>query len=390
MLNKETEKKLKSEMTQIIESMTADDLQGSRDNVNKYFDFLIQLSDFKNFRQNLIQQKIIIEGKETVTANELEAINTRDNEQDTTASEANNNIDQELSNENESDGADEVNERKMYKFIRNIKAGALPEIKAYVPESVIRDLGLENNCYVYAEPIGEEGKYHYELAKKSEEPHCPGRIQLDYCLVEKEAGMLTVSNSYTSGPIRYNEAPHTIILKEYDINDFKLEEGDVIDIAYPVGRPDDARVIWLHKNMGEEMNGEEKNTNSTKITKTKRKNTTSSDEKEVVEQTLADKSILIVGNETQKTKYKQMIEDRGGVFLWADGDERIERLETLVKKSDAVFFLTRASGHVTMDKTKFYCKQYNKPFTAVGELGQNAILNEILNSLDQKTITSAI
>ncbi|MGF7535480.1 DUF2325 domain-containing protein [Bacillus mexicanus] len=389
MLNKETKTKLKSEMTQIIQKMTDDDLQASRNNINKYFDFLDQLYDFKIFRQNLIQQKIITEGNETDAVNELEAINTRVNEQ-STANEANNNIDHELSNDNESDGADEVNERKMYKFIRNIKAGALPEIKAYVPESVIRDLGLENNCYVYAEPIGEEGKYHYELAKKSEDPNCPNRIQLDYCLVEKEAGMLTVSNSYTSGAIRYNEAPHTIIIKEYDINEFKLEEGDVIDIAYPAGRPDDARVIWLHKNMGEEMNGEEKNTNSTKISKTKRKNSTSSDEKEEVEQTLADKSILIVGNETQKTKYKQMIEERGGSFLWADGGEKPERIETLVKKSDVVIFLYSVSGHTTMDKTKAYCKHYDKPFKAIWELGRNVILNEILNILDQKIITNAI
>ena len=89
---------------------------------------------------------------------------------------------------------------------------------------------------------------------------------------------------------------------------------------------------------------------------------------------LSDKTILVIGNEPKKVLYQSSIEERGGTFLWADAKDNFTHLESVVRKSDMVFFLLKVSGHTGMKQIKAYCKRYKKPFLTTFSNGRSSMM----------------
>ena len=267
-----------------------------------------------------------------------------------------------------------------YMFERKIRGGILPKLGAFVPEKVVRKLGLQHGDFVYAKEIEEEAegsynqgrkKYEYSLAQKGNGDELKGRIQYNYCPVIKENGYLVVERSAeTDQYIRHDEVRYSVLLDEEDINHYHLTEGSLVDIAYPVDRPDLAKVIWNH---ALPHNNQESSTVEQLIlgntSKTNKKASSLS-----LDQTLKGQTILVIGNEPKKALYKENIEKRGGTFLWSDAKEKLSRLECLVRKADKVIFLLAVSGHTGMEHIKQYCKENEIPFETPWSKGVSTVV----------------
>lgn len=258
-----------------------------------------------------------------------------------------------------------------YVMERKLRGGVLHEIEAFVPEGIVRRLGLEHGDLVHAEKItdtGSRNKYHYTLVESRQAGDAPGRKQMDYCLVEKEAGQLVVKASYMKNEfIRYNDVRYSIIVSESDINYFGIKEGDLVDIAYLANNPAENKILWLHDTEFAETTEEK--------TERKRKSIEPVKEmSEAVEQTLAGTHVLIVGNESSKASYQAEIEKRGGTFLWADASKRSDSYPSLVRKCTFSIFLAGLSGHTGMKQFKQLCKDLNKPFLATFDQGVTSVI----------------
>lgn len=259
-----------------------------------------------------------------------------------------------------------------YRFERKIRGGAVTEIEGFVPEGVIRKLGLEHGDMVYATPMEtpnpNSNHFQYELAEKGDENDVVDRIQYNFCSIKKEAGRLVIDKSEETGEfIRYQDNLYTIILHERDVIEFKLKEGDLIDIAYPTNKIEVAKVLWKHPL--ESLTMETVNKTLTQVSgKTEQK------EKIIYRQSLEGKNVLIIGNEPKKNLYKFSIEQRGGTFLWGDAKNDLTRLEALVRKSDVCVFLLSVSGHVGMEHIKQMCKDYDVSFETTWSNGKSSVI----------------
>lgn len=259
-----------------------------------------------------------------------------------------------------------------YPLERKLRGGVLQEIGAFVPEGIIRKLGLQHGDLVEAKPMlkteGGRSKYIYTLVEARGEGDTTGRIQLDYCMVEKEAGFLVVKRSYiTKEVIRFNDVPFSMLLSDGDVQTYGIKEGDIIDIAYKSDKPNENRVVWRHE-IELPVAEDDKKERKRKEVDTKKE---MSDE---LEQTLAGNDVLIIGNEANKAEYQEQIEKRGGNFLWADSSKRTDTYPSLVRKASFTIFLLGSSGHTGMKQIKQLCKEYDKPFEATFNQGITSIV----------------
>lgn len=257
--------------------------------------------------------------------------------------------------------------KPIYKVERKIRGFFIPEIEAFIPESIARDLELNHHDYVFAKYLGNR-KYEYTLAKRSQEEVSIGRIEYNFCIVEKKVGRLSVSSTIHNEIIKVNELPYTVLLHEDDIQSFNIQDGDVIDIAFPENEPDKHKIIWKYTT--------EKIPDIKSIkNKTKSKNTNNYNENEEIDQTLKGQTVYVVGNEPKRSNYKQKIEEYGGEFLFGDAKENSTFHEANIKQADKVIFLLRYSGHVGMKQVKILCKKHNKPLLTTFNTGINNIVN---------------
>ncbi|WCF11506.1 DUF2325 domain-containing protein (plasmid) [Paenibacillus thiaminolyticus] len=353
----------KQDMLRSLENLTDQTLVDKKELFLAYFSFLESLHNLEKVKNkqdhNKISEKSYLED---VSVPEVEQTHDKTNQMTATESEI------------LTTSQSELPERKEYFFERKALGGFVSEINAIIPENIVIKLGLEHGDYVYADEIPTSNgfnkkKYFYELARKGKSGQDVGRIQLNLCPIERDGSILVVNKSLQSGTIRINEVPQSLILRNQDIQFFNLQEGDVIDVAYLKGKEDNPRVIYKHplEDISDSTQTERK------ITKKKTKERFGND-KHVVEQTLDDMTILVIGNEPDKALYKQHVEERGGSFLWADGKDPIISFEPLVRKSDIVVFLTLVSGHTAMKHVKKLCKQYRIPFLTTFNLSSTTII----------------
>lgn len=256
-----------------------------------------------------------------------------------------------------------------YLFERKLKGGFVSGIDGYVPEKIIRTMGLVHGDRVYATPLDlrdpHAKRFKYKIAKKGEGKDNPDRIQFNFCPVIKKAGRLVVEKSEETGEsIRYDESQYTVVLNEDDVFEHKLTKGSLVDIAYPKDKPQLARVIWTHYVEENELPSRKPSS----VHKKEARHTSP------VEQTLSGKTILVIGNEPKKALYKMAVEQRGGEMIWADAKDQHKRLEACVRKSDLVIFLLAVSGHVGMEHIKQMCKEHHVPFETTWSKGYSTII----------------
>lgn len=345
----------KKDMASIIRHMELPDVIEKRRVINRYFDLLDTLIDLEdNVRQNEEENpddNLQTEGDGTYQATEP-----------VTANE---------------------NVENVFRFERKLRGGILPAIRgAYVPEVVIRKLGIEHGDFLRAEPFYMDGqtRYHYELVRKGS-GEVPDRIEKQYCLVEKDGDMFVVSKSLAYGGefIKLNEAPHSFLLREEDIAEYDINENDIVDIAYSRSNPHYHRIVWKYPTTSSIKT-------SPKNLKQPKEYPDLDDDQDNIEETegaevLNNKSVLVVGCEPRKAIYKKHIEDRGGKFLWAQGMEGRDRLFGLVQKADIAIILIRFIRHQASNDVVALCKQNNVLYAVVDGLGVKALMMGAIEKL---------
>lgn len=136
-----------------------------------------------------------------------------------------------------------------YEFERVIDGGRVRAVSGFnhISERIVRMLGLEHGDIVKATKriaLRESSGYRYEFALVRKRPkNNEERTQLDRCLV----GRGYVIKCYASGdPIKIEGHEFVYSIKKEDIKRLFLLEGDIVDVAYPKGKPEKAKVIWRH------------------------------------------------------------------------------------------------------------------------------------------------
>jgi hypothetical protein len=369
----------KRDMNGIIERITLENINEMKLKMTRYFDFLEKLVELNS-------DPVEMEKEGAIEENFLSKGNNR--EQIKEESEAYQPVlatsslsfesiihDEKSSETNEEDHLEnkiqeEVTTQKMYLVERKLRGAYCPEINAFIPEGVLRRIGISHHDYVYAEKI-EDNKYLYSIAKKGPGVDPIDRVQLNFCVVEKEAGVLVVKRTVEDGDIWIDEVPFTFVLNEEEVREMEIEEGDIIDLAYYKGNPQNHKIIWKYIDIKQDEIVTKKNDTGS-IRKSK-KMKTEKEEKDIP-LSLKDKKVLVIGNEPKKALYQSSIEERGGIFLWADAKDDFNYLESVVRKSDIVIFLLKVSGHVGMKQIKALCKQYGVPFLTTFSNGKTSLI----------------
>lgn len=366
----------KKDMTQLIESITFENLEEVKQHLEKYFAFLETLTtlpDLPELNNHQPESAIEIE-----LENEMRELETGIQEDSLPHVQV---VEADLSEEEAfPDLQQESSTQQAYRFERKLRGGFLPEIEAFIPEGIIRKLGLEHGDLVRATKLENElHKYIYELFEKGDGKEPEGRIQLDYCIVEKEAGSLVVKKYGGEQVIRLDEVPYTMILPEKDIREFSINEGDLIDLAFFRTNPHLCKILWKHS-LDQEISSSPLHSG---YYKNKYKEDKQEDKPAAIlpEENLSGKKVLVIGCEPKKAIFKQNIEERGGEFLWADGNEGKERLTAFIRKADVVVLLIRFMRHQGSKDAVEICKSLDVPFCIVENLGIKSLITEALQSL---------
>lgn len=269
----------------------------------------------------------------------------------------------------------ENNSEPAYTFIRNLKGGhiTIGGQNLYVPETIIRVLDINHGDKLRATSKGAD-KYYYEIAEKTNDPTNPERETIDYALVEKQDGMLIASRSMAKGGenIKINNYLHTFRIPNEDCLKFALKEGDLIDIAFNPNDPSYYRVIWKYEI--EDMEQAERPKKAGEY-----KDKTKKTDSENKEQELEGKSVLVIGLEPRKSIFRQVIEDRGGNFLFLKGTEQENRFTSAIRKADVVVILTEFIRHRASLLAVKVCKEVGTSFSIVDTLGIPRILDGAIN-----------
>lgn len=138
----------------------------------------------------------------------------------------------------------------VYKFARLLVGGELANIKAYIPEEVVRKHDIEHGDMVKVYPIGElpngRIKYAYTIEEKLGEEPPKSRRQFNYCLVEKSASKL-ICKSNKDGVFREDDIFPIFHISEADSFKHNLSPGDIVDIAIENNDWQKGKVVWKHE-----------------------------------------------------------------------------------------------------------------------------------------------
>jgi DNA-directed RNA polymerase subunit H (RpoH/RPB5) len=267
---------------------------------------------------------------------------------------------------------EEEEPEKAFLFERKLRGGYLPKIGVYVPESIVRKVGIEHGDFVKVEEkiVDEEiTKHYFQIYKKGNRIKPEDRKEINYGLVERDGNIFVVRKTLLNGgeDVRYNDAPYAFLLRNEDILEFQIKEGDIIDLSFSPKDISYNRVIWKHV-VEQEIQASSYHSGAYK---TKEKSDIKS-----IPKTLNDKKILVIGCEPRKTVFKENIESRGGIFSFAEGTEGYARLSSMIKKADLVILMIRFIRHRASIDAVEICKQLRKPFSVVENLGVHSVIKE--------------
>jgi translation initiation factor IF-1 len=125
-----------------------------------------------------------------------------------------------------------------------------------LPESVVRSLDLRHGDVVRILERDDRGRLKVQLLERAETDES-NRVELKFCLVsmrnEEGRSFLAIDEMLVGGEKKRISLPGSkesyLEIKEEDIRFFKLEVGDVVDVAYWVNRPNTFRVIWKYRHV---------------------------------------------------------------------------------------------------------------------------------------------
>lgn len=256
-------------------------------------------------------------------------------------------------------------------FVRNLRGGYLKDTTAFVPESIVRQLDIDHGDLINATLKQKRDEYspdiyEYELAEKRN-VDLPDRIEFKQAIVDYDENLSRyfVEKDVFNHFLKYDTYMVRLSLSDYDVNNYNLKKGDIVDVAYYASDVDTTRVIWLYHT-------EEDKPSTPKPSgyyKQKDKESKSYDP------IFKDKHVIVVGFEPRKADMKEEVERRGGTFQWLSGKEK--DLESHIIKADAVVLQLSHTAHRSSIDTVAHCKNNNIPVDSLQSYGRTSFVNKV-------------
>jgi len=263
-------------------------------------------------------------------------------------------------------------------FHRMLRGGTVHTKKElYVPESICRQMDFHNDDLVeatYLKTVKNKPYYTYRLLKKNPNQSIEQREEITGIAIKKH---LDLKRLYIELSRPQEDFPTTILLKDNDIDQFNLKEGDIIDY---VCHPDDVMlgcVLWKHKVDPFPIIEEQSHKTASKRISPKKA-------RRAFLPIFEGLNILTVGGNPSLTDYlKEEIEKRSGNFIRLRGYEKRPTMVAKIKSADIVVVYTEAISHEAMYLTKDICKKYEIVHTFTKNCGKNQFVKRI-SSLKKK------
>lgn len=248
-----------------------------------------------------------------------------------------------------------LNPEGVYQFHRNLRGGYINELEAFVPEAIVRRLGIKHGDYLKADKAqtdyGRSQRYMYTLVEKGNEPEREERVQYNLCqMLQDESGEFYVDHSIESDEsIVVNGEPCKITVCDREIKEFNLVVGDLVDVAFYTGSADKSKVIWKH----ESRTVNEQETAEVCM------------EQEEISGQLDGITVCFVGESLKKNLLEMEINEEGGTLLLTDGKKKEMQIRSHVKKSDVVVCLMSNAPPEAVSIAKTEAKLKGIPFIPV-------------------------
>jgi hypothetical protein len=261
-----------------------------------------------------------------------------------------------------------------YRFDRKIRGGYIQEIDAFVPEKIVNELDLHHGDLLYAKLIkqvpGGPDHYDYEVAERGSGKSPEGIVEVNWGIVEyypaTQSGFAvtrTSSGQFADGITLHGEKL-TLTISDDDANMFKLQEDDIIDLAFYENNPENPKVRWRHS-FSETRKIEAATPKPSGYYKSKKQ-----DGKEELDQVFEGKTICCMGYEPGWSDFRDEIEKRGGEFIGVTGRESRDSLAGTLSKSDCLIMTLGHVGHGGTQWAVPYCKNNGIPYTSIKTFGR--------------------
>jgi len=272
------------------------------------------------------------------------------------------------------------------KFSRNLRGGTIGEEKnIYVPENVVRSLGIEYLDWVKAIVVSRwhgKDKYEYILLEKHKAYDTKSIIEMnrrkiiDYSIVKYEE---IVKRFYINGRLEGTGLFHKILLLDCDVKKYKIEKGDIIEYAYWNDEILNGRIAWKYQQEIDEPLEKVIISRSDTIKSISKKSKTRSIAKRAIKPIFEGYKICMVGggHKSLQKGIKEEVERRHGIFTFCSGDEPKDTLESKIKRADCVIVFTESISHDSMYFTKALCKKHSIIVSYTKNLGSTQFVTRV-------------
>ena len=280
----------------------------------------------------------------------------------------------------------------IYPLQRQMRGGRLGTY--YISEQTIREYDYEHGDTIRVFPLGEtvsatdlNERCNYELIEKSPVPHPKGRTEYRYCTVDMlETGYLGVKRTAEGKMIKWDDHIVSLKLTPHDIDKWSIEEGDIVDIAFPsyeqVGEY--ATVVWVHstEEPDKTVHTKMKEANERKEQTPTEDKTPSVADPALEEQLRAfwkkKKVLLLTTNMNEIQFLEKQLKTLGASPLTNDPNNlNAKRMKAEVKKHDVVILVTSSTSHDAMYKVKDLANQHDTIAWFVESTGRNALVHTV-------------
>lgn len=309
---------------------------------------------------------------------ESSKLNNRDNYKDTRTTI----LDQQTESNSDSKG---------YPLQRKLKGGILETNLGdiFVPEKEIRLNSWTHGDFIKVTLNTSHGVNSYEKVGDSQTENENNRGEFDYCIVsnEKVGKNFVVSEHISAGEkklIKVNGLPMKFLINDADCDNFNLEPGKLITIAYHLNDPSAHRVAWCHNEKSEayikpKPAGHYKNLTTDKNI---------SDIDECEKKSVAGKNILVIGGDFKILEFSELATQWSFNLKILTGKEQSERITAAIKKNDMVFVASGHLNHSSTEQAREICKENKVPMRLI-QSSLSGLKNGIKDSLKSPEVLVA-
>ncbi|MEK3956120.1 hypothetical protein [Psychrobacillus sp. FSL K6-1464] len=243
-----------------------------------------------------------------------------------------------------------------YRIDRKLKGGYIEEIDAFVPETAIRNLGIEHGDLLYAEKKSFGAGYYYSIAEKVGN-QAPDRIEVRNALVEEAVGRLYVSKYTTGELIKVDGLPVMLYIQDTDATALGINSGDNVDMAYYRNNTSGARVTW----------------------KTLTENAIIPPYTQETDTAGTIEYVLVVGDPSYERAYRKRLLHSGIDMQIVNGEIAAPSLEEIEKASVVVIVMSKCLNEVAW-QTRRLAKEANVMTTMALSPNPDDIMEQIVGS----------